>query len=73
MDSESEKVVQLALDMAKEGRTCITIAHRLSTIVDSDVIFVMDAGKVVEKGTHKELLEQRGIYYGLYQLQAGRK
>lgn len=71
LDSESEKVVQDALDQAKEGRTCITIAHRLSTIVDSDVILVINAGQVVEQGTHKELLALKGIYYGLYKLQSG--
>lgn len=69
LDSESEKVVQAALDAARDGRTCITIAHRLTTIVDADVIFLIDQGKVAERGTHKELLEKRGRYYNLFTIQ----
>ena len=57
LDSESEKVVQDALDAAQEGRTSITIAHRLSTIKDVDVIFVIQKGEVAEQGNHEELLE----------------
>lgn len=71
LDAESEKVVQEALESAMIGRTCLTIAHRLSTIIDSDMILVFDAGKIVEKGTHKELLALRGVYYNLYRLQGG--
>lgn len=71
LDAESEKVVQEALETAMVGRTSLTIAHRLSTIVDSDLILVFDAGKIVEKGTHKELLAMRGVYYNLYRLQVG--
>ncbi|XP_013110696.2 ATP-dependent translocase ABCB1 [Stomoxys calcitrans] len=71
LDAESEKVVQDALEVASEGRTSISIAHRLSTIVDSDVIFVFDEGKVCEFGSHKQLLERRGLYYTLYKLQTG--
>ncbi|XP_055694549.1 ATP-dependent translocase ABCB1 [Lutzomyia longipalpis] len=70
LDMESEKIVQEALDAAREGRTCVTIAHRLTTIIDADVIFVINAGKVVEQGTHRELLDKRGMYYDLYTLQA---
>ena len=66
LDSESEKIVQDALDAAQEGRTSISIAHRLSTIKDSDVIFVIEKGKVAENGTHEELLASRGIYYNLW-------
>nr|CAD7406895.1 unnamed protein product [Timema cristinae] len=73
LDTESEKVVQEALDKAKEGRTCITIAHRLSTIQDADVICVIDKGVVSELGTHSQLLSQRGIYYKLHRLQGGQK
>ncbi|KAM7343054.1 ATP-dependent translocase ABCB1-like [Cochliomyia hominivorax] len=71
LDAESEKVVHNALELASEGRTSISIAHRLSTIVDSDIIFVFDEGKVCEQGTHKQLLEMRGLYYKLYKMQTG--
>ncbi|XP_044766756.1 ATP-dependent translocase ABCB1 [Coccinella septempunctata] len=66
LDTESEKVVQEALDKAKEGRTCITIAHRLTTIQDADVICVVNKGKVAELGSHHELMQSRGLYYNLY-------
>ena len=59
LDSISERVVQQALDTASRGRTTIAIAHRLSTIVAADVIFVIDHGQVVERGTHRELLDRR--------------
>ncbi|CAH1099162.1 unnamed protein product [Psylliodes chrysocephalus] len=66
LDTESEKVVQEALDLAKKGRTCITIAHRLTTIQDADLICVIDQGVVAEAGTHRELLNKNGLYYKLY-------
>ncbi|KAK9877111.1 hypothetical protein WA026_016856 [Henosepilachna vigintioctopunctata] len=69
LDNESEKVVQEALDKAKEGRTCITIAHRLTTVQDADIICVLHKGKVVEMGTHHELIEKQGHYYNFYKLQ----
>ncbi|XP_042808515.1 bile salt export pump isoform X2 [Panthera leo] len=65
LDTESEKTVQVALDKAREGRTCIVIAHRLSTIQNSDIIAVMSQGVVIEKGTHEELMAQKGAYYKL--------
>nr|XP_034351500.1 bile salt export pump isoform X2 [Arvicanthis niloticus] len=65
LDTESEKTVQIALDKAREGRTCIVIAHRLSTIQNSDIIAVMSQGVVVEKGTHEKLMAQKGAYYKL--------
>uniref|UniRef100_A0A8C6W760 Bile salt export pump n=1 Tax=Nannospalax galili TaxID=1026970 RepID=A0A8C6W760_NANGA len=65
LDTESEKTVQIALDKAREGRTCIVIAHRLSTIQNSDIIAVMSQGVVIEKGTHEELMTQKGAYYRL--------
>nr|XP_045003766.1 bile salt export pump isoform X2 [Jaculus jaculus] len=65
LDTESEKTVQIALDKAREGRTCIVIAHRLSTIQNSDIIAVMSQGVVIEKGTHEELMAQKGAYYKL--------
>jgi ATP-binding cassette subfamily B protein len=66
LDSISERVVQAALDTASRGRTTIAIAHRLSTIVTADVIFVVDAGRVVERGSHQELLAAGGTYAELY-------
>ncbi|KGL84068.1 Multidrug resistance protein 1, partial [Tinamus guttatus] len=65
LDTESEKVVQEALDRAREGRTCIVIAHRLSTIQNADKIAVVQNGKIVEQGTHQQLLAEKGIYYFL--------
>jgi ATP-binding cassette subfamily B protein len=70
LDTISERVVQQALDSAATGRTTIAIAHRLSTIVAADVIFVIDHGQIVERGTHAELLEAGGIYARLYDEQA---
>ncbi|KAK9367521.1 P-loop containing nucleoside triphosphate hydrolase protein [Lipomyces kononenkoae] len=70
LDSESEKVVQEALDKAAKGRTTIAVAHRLSTIQNADVIYVFENGKVLESGTHQELLANRAKYYELVQLQA---
>ncbi|CAG2168715.1 unnamed protein product, partial [Oppiella nova] len=69
LDSESEKVVQQALDEAREGRTCIVIAHRLSTIQNADKIVVVSKGVVVEEGRHQELIAKRGAYYDLYNVQ----
>ncbi|XP_019670494.2 ATP-dependent translocase ABCB1 isoform X4 [Felis catus] len=73
LDTESEKVVQEALDKAREGRTCIVIAHRLSTIQNADLIVVFQNGKVKEHGTHQQLLAQKGIYFSMVSVQAGAK
>ncbi|KAK7208339.1 P-loop containing nucleoside triphosphate hydrolase protein, partial [Myxozyma melibiosi] len=70
LDSESEKIVQAALDAAAKGRTTIAVAHRLSSIQNADIIFVFEGGQVAEQGTHQELLEKKGKYYDLVQLQA---
>jgi len=70
LDSESEKVVQEALDRAAQGRTTIAVAHRLSTIQKADVIYVFDQGRIVESGTHHELLQKKGRYYELVNLQS---
>jgi len=69
LDSISEHVVQEALDTASRGRTTIAIAHRLSTVLAADVIFVVDAGQIVESGTHAELLALGGEYAALYEQQ----
>uniref|UniRef100_A0A8B9KG27 ATP-binding cassette sub-family B member 5 n=1 Tax=Astyanax mexicanus TaxID=7994 RepID=A0A8B9KG27_ASTMX len=71
LDTESEKIVQEALDKAREGRTCIVVAHRLSTIQNADVIAVFQNGVVVEQGTHQQLLNQQGVYYTLVNSQMG--
>ncbi|CAD7078234.1 unnamed protein product [Hermetia illucens] len=69
LDTHSEKVVQRALDAAREGRTCITIAHRLTTIQNADVICVIKAGEVVEMGTHRELMDLGKEYAKLHAMQ----
>lgn len=69
LDSESEHVVQMALDAAREGRTCITIAHRLSTIQNSDNIIVINHGVIKEQGTHEELIQLGGLYFELCSVQ----
>ena len=69
LDTESERVVQEALNRLMVGRTSIIIAHRLSTIKNADRILVIDKGKLVEEGTHEELMEKNGLYAHLYQIQ----
>ena len=66
IDTETEKEVQSALLKLLKGRTSIIIAHRLSTIVDCDAILLLEKGKILEQGSHKELMEKKGAYYSLY-------
>ena len=73
LDTESEKIVQEALDRAREGRTCIVIAHRLATIVNADCIAVVNHGQIVEMGTHSELIKKRGTYFELTEKQNAKK
>jgi ATP-binding cassette, subfamily B, bacterial MsbA len=69
LDTESERQVQAALRLLMRGRTTLVIAHRLSTVVDADIIYVIEAGRVIEQGSHAELLARGGAYARLYALQ----
>jgi ATP-binding cassette subfamily B protein len=69
LDSESEVAVQRALDRALQGRTSVVIAHRLSTVRNADTILVLAAGRIVQRGTHEELLAEGGMYRMLYETQ----
>lgn len=71
IDSETEELIQHSLEKMRKGRTTIAIAHRLSTIQDSNCIYVLDKGEIIESGTHDELIALKGNYYKMYQLQAG--
>ncbi len=69
MDTQTEKLIQSALDALMEGRTTFVIAHRLSTVRRADLILVMDRGRIVERGTHDELLARGGLYKEIHDLQ----
>lgn len=66
IDSRTEKMVQDGMDKLMSGRTTFVIAHRLSTIKNSDVIMVLDQGRIIERGSHESLLAKKGVYYQLY-------
>lgn len=66
IDTRTEKIVQDGMDRLMKGRTVFVIAHRLSTIKNSDVIMVLDHGRIVERGNHESLLAKKGMYYQLY-------
>jgi ATP-binding cassette subfamily B protein len=69
LDSESEVAIQDALRVALTGRTSLVIAHRLSTVREADLILVIDGGRIVERGTHEDLLAAGGLYAELYRIQ----
>lgn len=73
IDTESEAVIQQALEVLKQGRTTFIIAHRLSTIKNADQILVLDRGEIIERGSHEALMQRRGKYYQMYQLQQGER
>ena len=66
IDTRTEKIVQEGMDRLMHGRTTFVIAHRLSTVRNSDCIMVLEQGRIIERGTHDQLLEQKGRYYQLY-------
>ena len=66
IDTRTEAIVQKGMDKLMEGRTVFVIAHRLSTVMNSDVIMVLDKGRIIERGSHDDLIAQKGTYYQLY-------
>lgn len=66
IDTRTEAIVQKGMDALMKGRTVFVIAHRLSTVQNSDVIMVLENGRIIERGSHEQLIEERGKYYQLY-------
>ncbi len=73
IDTETEALIQLGLSNMRQGRTTMAIAHRLSTIKDANLILVLEAGEIIERGTHDELVEMNGYYADMYRLQTLQK
>ncbi|MFD2042824.1 ABC transporter ATP-binding protein [Ornithinibacillus salinisoli] len=71
IDTETESIIQQALEVLKQGRTTLVIAHRLSTIQQADTIFVLEHGKIIEEGNHDKLIAEQGSYFQMYQMQQG--
>jgi ATP-binding cassette subfamily B protein len=69
LDSKTEKSIQAELEMVAKGRTTLIIAHRLSTVMNADEILVMDGGRIVERGSHVDLLQKQGLYAQMWALQ----
>ena len=70
-DPENEAVIQASINELVKGKTLIVIAHRLSTVRNSDAIMVLEHGRIIERGTHEELLKKRGLYYQTFKVQYG--
>ncbi len=66
IDTRTEKLIQEGMDALMYGRTTVVIAHRLSTVRNSDCIMILEQGRIIERGTHQELLDKKGRYYQLY-------
>ena len=66
IDTRTEAIVSRGMDSLMKGRTVFVIAHRLSTIMNSDVIMVLDHGRIIERGNHEQLIAEKGTYYSLY-------
>ena len=73
LDTNTEREIQKALAKVSRKKTTLMIAHRLSTIIDADEIIVLEKGQIVERGTHKSLLNKKGVYYKLWQMQQSKR